>query len=55
MIYATLFMTSLQVNNKIIELIFYLIFHSNLISSHIHLLICLLSPAFHYSLRKFLK
>jgi hypothetical protein len=29
------------------ELIFYLIF-SNWISSHIHLLICLLSPAFHY-------
>jgi hypothetical protein len=30
------------------ELIFYLIFYSNWISSHIHLLICLLSPAFHY-------
>jgi hypothetical protein len=31
------------------ELIFYLIFYSNWISSHIHLLICLPSPDFHYN------
>jgi hypothetical protein len=31
------------------ELIFYLMVYSNWISNHIQLLICLLSPNFHYN------